>query len=62
MNVSKDQIEPLLLKVPVAARRIGIAPQTLRQLVRQGRVKSVKVGAREFVSATEVARVTEKGA
>lgn len=62
MNVSKSEIKPLLLKVPVAARRIGIAPNTCRQLIRAGKIKAVRVGEREFVSAAEVDRVAAEGA
>lgn len=38
--------EPLLLSIPEAAKRLGIGQDSVRELVKCGRIASVKVGTR----------------
>jgi excisionase family DNA binding protein len=50
---------PELLRIPDAARRLGIGRTQLYALVGSGEVRSLKLGGRRVIPATEVARLAE---
>jgi excisionase family DNA binding protein len=54
-----EQLEQLGLTVAQVAELTTLHPQTVRQLVREGRLRSVRVGRRVTVPRTEVERFLE---
>lgn len=46
---------PLLLDVRTVARRLGIGRSTVYELLRQGRLPSVRIGNRRLVSERQLA-------
>lgn len=58
-----DQVDaagPLLLTLVEARERLRISKATLDRILRQGRLRKVKIGSRSFVAATEIERfITE---
>ena len=55
------QEELRLLSIVEFAERTNTAPSSVRQWARDGRLKTVKVGDRRLVPASELARVVAKG-
>ncbi len=49
--------EPLAVSVDEAARRLGVGRTLLYDLIRQKKVRAVKLGTRTVVPATEIARL-----
>lgn len=54
--------EPLLLGVRDAARRLGIGRDVCYQLVREGRLRAVRVGRRILIPRAELERFVEREA
>ncbi|WP_207551254.1 helix-turn-helix domain-containing protein [Mycobacteroides abscessus] len=54
-----DQVDaagPLLLTLVEARERLRISKATLDRILRQGRLRKVKIGARVFVPAEEISK------
>jgi len=51
---------PLAHQIPEACRRIGIARTSIYQLIKDGEIKSIKVGARTLIPETELQRFIAK--
>lgn len=47
---------PLLLSLPEAREKLRVSKATLDRLLRQERLRKVKIGSRAFVAATEIER------
>jgi excisionase family DNA binding protein len=56
------EIQPLTESVPAVARRIGIGRDTAYQLVREGRLRAVRVGRRILVPVSESEAFVEREA
>ena len=52
-----NELPPLAYQVSPFCRRIGIARSTFYELVRKGEIRTVTLGGRRLVPATEVARL-----
>jgi excisionase family DNA binding protein len=53
---------PQLVSVVEAAQALGITSHFLRQLMRKGAVRTVRIGRRVLVPAAEIRRVVAEGA
>ncbi len=51
----------LLLSIAEAASALAVTPHAVRNWIREGRVRSVKLGSRRCVPFTEVQRIAEQG-
>jgi excisionase family DNA binding protein len=51
-----DVVSPLGLTVKQAAKTTTLHEQTIRQLLRDGRIRSVRVGRRHVIPRTELER------
>ena len=51
-----------MLTVPEAARRIGRNPETVRRWIREGKLRSTKVGTQHVVEERDLANLVERGA
>ena len=47
-----------MLSVPEAARRVGRNPETIRRWIREGRLRSSKVGTQHFIDEADLRVVT----
>jgi excisionase family DNA binding protein len=52
----------MTLTVPEAARRIGKNPETVRRSIREGKLRSIKVGTQHLVDERDLANLIEQGA
>lgn len=52
----------MTLTVPEAARRIGKNPETVRRWIREGKLRSMKVGTQHVVDERDLANLIEQGA
>jgi excisionase family DNA binding protein len=52
----------MTLTVPEAARRIGKNPETVRRWIREGKLRSVKVGTQHLVDERDLANLIAQGA
>lgn len=57
----KIAVVSCLNSVPEAARRLKVAPCTVRRLVRDGCLKSVRIGRRVMIPESVVEHVVEHG-
>lgn len=60
LNPRNMPLEPLL-KIEEAARLVGRSHWTLRQDVKAGRVKSLRIGRRIMIEPCEIRRLIEEG-
>jgi excisionase family DNA binding protein len=51
--------EPLAVSVDEAARRLSVGRTLLYDLIRQGKVRAVKLGTRTIIPATEISRLLD---
>src|SRR5690349_16219686 len=59
-QLSKEHMETSLIPVPQVAQRLGISPRTVWDLLRTGRLASVRVGGCRRVRSDELERfITE---
>jgi len=54
MNLERDRAEPLLLSVREAARLLGLGRDSTYQLIREGRLRAVRIGRRLLIPRTEL--------
>jgi excisionase family DNA binding protein len=47
---------PLAHQIPAACHRVGIGRTTLYELIKQGRIRTIKVGTRTLVPESELQR------
>jgi excisionase family DNA binding protein len=62
--VSKEKYKmknQLLLGLKEAAESVGLSHWTLRQYVREGKVKAVRLGRRVLIEPSELERLIEQG-
>ncbi len=57
----ETSVQPLLLGVKDAAKTLGISPFTVRSWIYRGSLKTVNIGSRVLIPATELQRVAEHG-
>jgi excisionase family DNA binding protein len=50
------EIEPLALRIPAAARAVGIGVSTMKELVYSGRIRSLKLGTSRVIPVTALQR------
>jgi excisionase family DNA binding protein len=55
-NTEPNAGKELLVSVPQACERLSISRMTLYRLLRRDQIKTVKIGRRRLVSATELNR------
>jgi excisionase family DNA binding protein len=55
-----SEIQPLLVSVRRAAPKIGVGRDTAYQLVREGRLRSVRIGRRILIPVAECAAFVER--
>lgn len=51
-----------MLTVPEAARRIGRNPETVRRWIREGKLRSTKVGTQHVVEERDLANLMDRDA
>lgn len=56
-----DEDRPALVSLDQAARRLGVSPQTIRKLARQGRLQSTHFGRRHLIYRESVERLARAG-
>ena len=54
-----SQLPKTLLTVPEAAERLRIGQSSVRELLRRGEIKSLKLGKRRLIPTTEVDRIID---
>jgi excisionase family DNA binding protein len=54
-------LKQLLVGIREAAAAIGLSPWTVRQYVRQGRIRAVRIGRRVLIEPGELVRLIESG-
>jgi excisionase family DNA binding protein len=54
-------LQPLLVGVPDAAEAIGLSPWTIRQYVRRGKIRAVRIGRRVLIEPSELQRLIDEG-
>jgi excisionase family DNA binding protein len=54
-------LQQLLIGIQEAAAAIGLSPWTVRQYVRNGRIRGVKIGRRVLIEPRELERLVESG-
>ena len=52
--------QQMLMTIPEAARRLALSRSTLYRLIRQGQLRTIRVGRARRVPVTELARFTEQ--
>ena len=52
----------MTLTVPEAAKRIGKNPETVRRWIREGKLRSMKVGTQHLVDERDLANLIGQGA
>ena len=53
-------MEEVLVTVPEAARRLALSRSTLYRLIRQGQLRTIRVGRARRVPVTELVRFAEE--
>jgi excisionase family DNA binding protein len=61
MTTLPRHAEPLAIGVKEAAALIGLSHWVLRQYVRQGKLRAVKIGRRVLIEPEELQRLIEQG-
>ena len=51
----------LCIGVKEAAAALGLSPWTLRQYIRQGKLKAVRIGRRVLIEPSELQKLVEQG-
>jgi len=54
--MSESNHTPLAHQIPAACHRVGLGRTTLYELIKQGRIKTIKVGSRTLIPETELQR------
>jgi excisionase family DNA binding protein len=54
-------VETRLRSIPEVAERLGVSRATVWRLIKDARIRSVRIGARVLVSDAELARLAEQG-
>lgn len=57
--MSEDTTTPILLKVPEAAAALRVGRTTLFALLRSGALRSISIGKRRLIAASEIERFVE---
>nr|MBA3852364.1 helix-turn-helix domain-containing protein [Chloroflexota bacterium] len=47
-----------MLTVPEAARRVGRNPETVRRWIREGKLRSTRIGTQHLIDEADLAAVT----
>ncbi len=55
------EAEPAAYSLKAAARALSISERSLQRLIAEGRMKSIRLGARRLVPAAEVRRAAAEG-
>ena len=62
MASSSATLEPITVRIPVAVQLTGIGRSKLHELIKAGKVETVKVGTATLVKAASLRRLAERGA
>ena len=54
-------MEQLLISIREAAAAIGLSPWTVRQYIRRGKIRGVKIGRRVLIEPGELERLVQSG-
>jgi excisionase family DNA binding protein len=54
-------LQQLLVGVPKAAEAIGLSPWTIRQYVRRGKIRAIRIGRRVLIEPSELQRLIDEG-
>lgn len=57
-----QNIEPLLLEVNAACRKLSLCRSTLYEMMRDGAIAYVQVGGRRRIPSSEINRIVAEGA
>ncbi|HEY0840802.1 MAG TPA: helix-turn-helix domain-containing protein [Vulgatibacter sp.] len=57
---AKEEIEPLLVRTPVAAKMIGFSKSKLFELIRDGEIPTIKIGRSTLIEVVEIKRWIER--
>ena len=57
----KPAISPLAHSIPITAHLLGIGESKTWGLIREGKIRSIKLGRRTLVTAQEIERLLETG-
>jgi excisionase family DNA binding protein len=55
--MATTEAQPLAVSIDEAARRLSVGRTLLYDLIRQGRMRAVKLGVRTVIPVTEIARI-----
>lgn len=60
--MNHEEIQPLIVTLPVAAKLLGVSRgRTIQALIDSGKLKTVQVNGRTRVSMTEIERLAAQG-
>ena len=57
MQIPTTQITPLTLRIEDACRAIGLGKTRLYSLIKEGKIRPVKIGGRTLIPRTELERL-----
>jgi excisionase family DNA binding protein len=60
-EIDEAEIQPRAYPFNPSAKILGVSPSTLWMLARQERIKTIKVGGRRLIPATEINRILAEG-
>jgi excisionase family DNA binding protein len=50
----EPDVEPLAVKLPVAAKMLGIGITAMKQLIHSGRIRSIKLGTTRLIAVADL--------
>lgn len=59
-NAESADLPPLFHQVPDACRRLGVGRSTIYELIASGKLKSVTIGRRRLIAASEIQRFADE--
>lgn len=61
-NANSIESAPKLVTLPRAAKQLGVGIRTLKRLIADGKLKTVRVYARDLIAPAELDRFSREGA
>ena len=61
MSEHIEKQEPLALRVKDFCQRIGVSPSTFWKYAKLGRIRTIRIGGRVLVPASEAMRIAAEG-
>ena len=54
-----DELQPLFLSIPDAAKLMGITPERLARAIKAGQVRAITIGAQKLIARAAIERLAE---